>query len=81
MKLVLVEWVDSQRRSANWTPVTEVAKPRRGGLRCCSVGWVVHDTKDAVVLMPNITDDGDDMQCVHGLEIPKCSITRMRRLK
>ena len=48
MKLVIVDWVDSAMDFAGWQSVEEAGKLYPP--ECQTVGWVVKDTEDKIVL-------------------------------
>ena len=74
MKIVLVEWIDSSTEYG-WLKVesfdTSVVK-------CQSVGFLIKETDDAIVVTLSRSDSG---RCADAITIPKCSIKRIRYLK
>jgi hypothetical protein len=75
MKLVAVEWVDSCALNGVWNKVNEVEALTPSVV--ASIGWVLHDTKHAITLVPHISGDS-----VCGeLCIPKGTILRTQVLK
>jgi len=71
--LILVEWVDSLQPVTGWhmtddLPVLEAAK-------CKTVGWLVADNNDAIMIAQNIADpESTQMQAGGLMRIPKCCI-------
>lgn len=51
MQLVFVEWLDSFGCSPTWEQL-DGCSPRP--LTCKSVGWLLHDDADCVVLVPHV---------------------------
>jgi len=68
---ILVSWIDSKGITSDWEFLKEAKLPRP--CYCCSIGFLLEDTKDYVVISPNITDD-EEQQIVGALAIPRCSI-------
>ena len=69
-KLVLIEWVDSHYRPG-WT--TDGAKNTALPLECLSVGWIVHDGKEAKVISSHITIEKNQQRC-GDMTIPTAAI-------
>jgi hypothetical protein len=80
MKLVLVEWVDSSSRHC-WTRLNE----RKGSelLRCRSVGWLVEETKEVLVLAPHMSGEGQGVHVMGtgDMAIPRVAVRRVMVLK
>ena len=79
-KLVKITWLDSKQPIASWffTNDSDSAAPAV----CVSVGWVVYETKEAVLLCQSLADQGSDAEQANGaLTIPKCCIIKKRILK
>ena len=55
-KVVLVEWVDSLGCGSSWQAIEELSPELP---TCYSVGWVVHDSSECIVLVPHIITHGD----------------------
>jgi len=72
--LVLVEWLDSSRCPADWTHAAEFVPPKP--VRCRSVGWLIHQDTDSVVLTPNLGDEHcpENEQFCGALVIPACAV-------
>ena len=84
MKLVLIEWLDSQRMSSDWGPIKNIERATKLGLTCQSVGWVLQDDRDAVSLLPNRaiagSANGAWASGVDAMAIPKRAILRKTEL-
>jgi hypothetical protein len=74
-KLVLIEWLDSHRTDA-WHTSPPATKP----VLCRSVGWLIHDGKEAKTIAAHVTEE-DEPQRSGEMTIPTCSIRKMRTLK
>lgn len=65
--LLIIHWVDSFGCVPDWQDldglIPHITHPR-------SVGWLIAENADAILLGPNISDD----QVVGQISIPKCSI-------
>jgi hypothetical protein len=72
MKPVAVEWVDSHCRSGWCRGEVEAHQ-----LRCQSLGWVVAETRDVLVLAANITDEDEPQRCGE-MTIPKTAILNLK---
>lgn len=73
--LSLIEWLDSRQSDGNWRYVRgyDASLP----VKCVSVGWVVFDDGDTVVLAQSFGDIGDEDMQMAGLKtIPSRAITR-----
>jgi hypothetical protein len=71
MKLVLIEWIDSHHQTG-W--VCEV--PEAKVMHCRSVGWVVAENEEALVLAASLAEG----QHCGEMTIPKCSIREIKDL-
>lgn len=60
-RLVLIRWVDSYGCSTDWN---EIANARAIAHECVSVGWIVKDGVDAVVVVPHLSPANDDIAAV-----------------
>ena len=76
MKLVLVEWIDSN--SANgWHQRDDMLATIQGDLTCRSVGWVLLDADDRLTLVPNIAATGS---VGDAMTIPKLAVVSITEL-
>lgn len=83
MKLVLVEWVDSYGCSTNWRHLKEIDDKR---LLCKTVGWILREDDDRLVIVPHITcglkdEYGMEDECGCGdMTIPKEAVKKVTEL-
>ena len=81
LKLVLVEWVDSDAPDTGWRFLEQ---DKIGGtleqLKCQSVGYLVFDGKDCKRIMPHISGASDTLQGRGDLLIPAKAIISMKEL-
>lgn len=75
MKPVLVEWEDSHHR-AGWTTDAPEAVP----LVVHSMGWLVANTKEAVVICANMSQESEPQRC-GDMTIPRRCIIRIRDIE
>jgi hypothetical protein len=71
MPLVLVEWLDSNGTHTWESYDTMLASCRSAGLLCQSVGWVLLDAPDRLVLVPNLAETGSVQDA---MTIPRCAV-------
>jgi flavoprotein len=82
-KLYLVTWDDSSGNVDNmWEFISNMEKPKRNF--CISVGWITHETKHSIRVVPHIS--GINIKHVQGcgqgiMEIPKSAIIKKKELK
>ena len=82
MKLVLIEWVDSHS-GRGWQEIEQL-KSASELLYCRSVGWVVSENKNTIVLVPHISGEknvGIKLCGCGDISIPKRAVTKIRTLK
>lgn len=70
MKSVYLEWEDSESLSS-WKYVDELPIDVH---ICRSLGWIIKETKDVLVIASSVSSGGD--QCTGAIGIPKRAITR-----
>jgi len=74
-RLVLIRWVDSYGCGAVWN---ELESAKAFLHECVSVGWIVKDSADAVVVVPHLSPQCDDIgaeeQGCGDMTIPICAI-------
>lgn len=75
MKLVLVKWVDAVTMGHGWRSQDEIAKTQP--TLCQSVGWVLKQTKQKLILVSTI--EGDD--CDGDTTIPMGMVKEIVPLK
>jgi len=81
-KLTLIEWVDAYSIYKEWGFINHMAEPFLN--KCLSVGWIIRETDECVILMPNISDTQSKKTlgaAFGGIVIPKLSITKRKELK
>jgi hypothetical protein len=80
--LVYVEWLDAYGCSTDWSTMESFA-PDDGPVLNYSVGWLLYDVNDCIVLVPHIT--GENKQCHEtgcgDMTIPKCNIIKQQILR
>lgn len=74
--LVLIEWQDSAQPVPGWRYLED--KPALEVVECVSVGWMVGENEQVVMLAPNIGDfhSGDSAQASGFIRVPKKAVTR-----
>lgn len=81
-KLILVEWIDSHSAAASWQPLDELAVSVEP-VRCRSVGWLVAETAEALLIVPHISGEQNESVRPYGkgdIAIPVRAILRRRVL-
>lgn len=80
-ELVYLEWLDSYGVSANWESTGAVTPAVHS---CASVGWVVSETNDVIVVVPHISPEREEIGAEESgcgeMTIPKCSVVCRREL-
>ena len=73
---LLVEWMDSAQPISAWMFLEN--KPSLETIQCVSVGWVVGETDEVLMLAPNLGDieSGGSAQGSGFIRIPKSAVTR-----
>ena len=73
---ILVEWTDSAQPISAWMFLEK--KPSLEIIQCVSVGWVVGETDEVLMLAPNLGDieSGGSAQASAYIRIPKSAVTR-----
>ena len=73
---ILVEWIDSAQPISAWMFLEN--KPSLEIIQCVSVGWVVGETDEVLMLAPNLGDieSGGSAQASGFIRIPKSAVTR-----
>lgn len=77
MPLVLVEWVDSNCASG-WHDVADMMATTGQGCGCRSVGWLLTDGDDRIVLVPHQSETG---QVSDAMTIPRVAVVSVTRLE
>lgn len=76
-KLVQVLWIDAESHP-DWRELSEVIAD--GTLECISVGWLVSEREDRIVLVASV-DLGDDGEMVAShITIPRSALKEIKEL-
>ena len=80
-RLVLVEWIDASRLSDSWMDWSAI--PEAYPHKCVTVGFVVSENKNEIILVPTIGDveHEENRHTYGGMLIPRSAIISERRLK
>jgi len=76
--LLIIEWIDSHRRTPAWTLLDDLQKDA-APLICRSVGWLVAETKEVKLLVSSISGEKDELIrefCSGDIVIPVKAIVR-----
>jgi len=73
MKLEIIEWIDSMGVNPLWTHISDM---ENHVCKCKSVGYIVQETNEFIVIAPNIADAENDPQVCGHMVIPKCAILK-----
>ena len=73
---ILVEWLDSMQPVSAWMFLSD--KPNLEVIQCVSVGWLVGETDEMLMLAPNLGDieSGGSGQGSGFIRIIKSAVTR-----
>ncbi|MDC0641357.1 hypothetical protein OAP24_04265 [Porticoccaceae bacterium] len=73
---LLVEWIDSAQPIAAWMFLDNM--PCMEVIECVSVGWLVAETDEVLMLAPNLgnTESEGSAQASGFIRIPKLAVTR-----
>ncbi|WP_086931633.1 hypothetical protein [Agarilytica rhodophyticola] len=72
-KLIKVKWIDSAQPVPSWSFLEDM--PDMEAINCESVGWLVAESDDVIMLAPNIANVGSESAQGSGfMRIPKCAI-------
>jgi len=82
MKLVYIQWYDSQASQGGWRSTEDsiCTKP----LIIESIGWVLHEGKDSICIVSHrggYVDNDDYKQANGDMTIPKCAIRKLKVIK
>jgi len=81
MKLVLITWIDSCS-GRGWTDI-DAAKKNHGVVRCRSVGWILVEDEEAILLASSLGGSRIDGEpyCANGeMSIPKVAILGIQEI-
>lgn len=80
-KIVEVNWVDSEHH-ADWEKISDVIEEQSGSLGCRSVGYLISDTEDRIILATSVSEDEETEEQVSAyITIPKICITSQKELR
>lgn len=71
---LLVEWADSRQPTNEWARLGEMIQ--RDFCRCYSVGFLVQDDKDVIVLAANVADLEEEAQATGVIVIPRVAVLK-----
>lgn len=75
MKLLYIEWSDTANDGGDWIDFKRAVREVE---HCQSVGWILEEDDEKLVIVPNISED---KQCFGSVIIPKGCITKRKVLK
>ena len=75
---MLVEWADSRQPTNVWVKFD--ADGKRDFCQCYSIGFVVQDDQDVIVLAANVADVEDEAQATGVIVIPRVAVQKRTRL-
>lgn len=79
--LVRVEWRDSYGVGASWQEIDDFLEAP--SLSCFSVGWLVLETKECLVIVPHLSEQGHAHAKEQGcgdMTIPKEAVVKIKRI-
>lgn len=71
-QLVFVKWHDAKGVSDTWQFLKDAAEPAPAVME--SVGWVIQENDDVIVIAPHMSTDEDSSQYCGEMQIPKVAI-------
>ena len=80
-KLVLVTWLDSYGCSTEWQSMKDIDAPL---LTCTSVGWLIVDGEEAIVIVPHMSMPDHkhaEWQGMGDMTIPRTSVLSIENLE
>lgn len=81
-KLVMIEWLDAYGCSSEWQEIPVLTTEQKP-MVCTSVGWILFENDERVVLVPHLTGIGNDRAHEQGcgdMTIPRVSIVKITPL-
>lgn len=78
LKLYKIHWFDASSED-RWTPIQKIQEARVVPVSCVSTGYVISKNKKMLVLSSTIDTTNWNTCCA--IYIPRCSITKMERVK
>lgn len=80
-KIVECIWLDSDHHG-DWEKLSDVLEDQEGNLECRSVGYLIADKEDRIILATSITnDDETEEQVSYYISIPKVAILSQKELR
>jgi hypothetical protein len=77
--LILVEWQDSRQPDGGWRWADECEDP--ASVKCQTVGWLLRETKDALLVVQNLGDvTSGRMQVSGGTEIARRQVVQISEI-
>ncbi len=80
-KLVYIEWEDASDENGWWTRERAIAWANSGDERVRDVGWLIHETKNYILLAPRLLCQEGRELVGHPMRIPKPWIRKRKVLK
>lgn len=80
-ELVCVQWTDASRLNDGWMDLSDIPPPYLH--RCVTVGFVIGENKDGIILVPTIgdTEHIENSHTYGGMMIPRHAILSRKRLR
>lgn len=80
-KIIECIWVDSEHNS-DWSKLDDVLEEQSGSLECRSVGYLIADKDDRIILATSISADESTEESVSAyITIPRVAIISIRELR
>ena len=78
LPIIDITWVDSHGGDNGWEVVESLDDVLCRPLECRSVGFVLKESDDCIVIAHNVSNghDGVEPQFTMGMTIPKCAIVK-----
>jgi hypothetical protein len=73
-QMVLIEWLDSRQPSTGWQFLEAMETPK--ACRCLSVGWLLDEGEEQIVIAAHMSDIDQDGQVMGVVVIPSCSVLK-----
>lgn len=78
-RLVMVDWVDSAQPCSEWRYMTDL--PKLEAVRCLTVGWIVAEDNNVIMLVQSVGEvETQDTQVSGLMRIPVASVTKIVKL-
>jgi len=76
--MVRVTWLDARDTETGWLDIKDVINAPLA--TCQEVGWLIHNTKEKVIIMRSYRNDKDDISGGGAIAIPKGWVTKIEYL-